>query len=151
VALAPKSEPARRARAVLLADRDPAKAKQDVDALLRINPHHPIANTIDAAFKARRGEWRAAELAIENIGNADAFPPALYLLAVVEMGAGHRAQAEDSLTRYLGKYPRDPKALDLKAKLLLERGNTADAVSVLKTALLDAPDDRALTATLADA
>ena len=151
VELAPDSEPARRARAFLLFDKEPDKAADDVAAMLNQNPNNKFANFLDALAKSHRGEIDDAESALQNIQDIDNYPPALYLSARLNFAQGKFQQAEEHLKTLLKLVPDDPQGQTLRAAVFIRLGNYQPAVTILEALRKAGSQDPLVLSMLADA
>jgi cellulose synthase operon protein C len=136
LSLSPNNDAARLDRAsLLIATNELPLAAADVGTVLKTNPQQPLANYLQAMIEAKNKNYRAAESALQNLkGNLDNYPPALYLLAAVNLAQDQLAQAEDNINRFLSRVPNDEAGTALLATLLVKRGNNARAIEVLKAA-----------------
>lgn len=148
IELAPRSEPVRRARALLALQQGADTAMPEVDALLRQRPDHPFGNYLAAVIQVRRQDWEGAEQSLAKIGKLEDIPPALLLSARVQLARARLARAEGDVSRYLAINPQDAGAQALYAEILMKRGNAAKAVASLEAALAASPDSFELASVL---
>ena len=149
----PRNDAARLERAnVLIALGKVDDADADIGAVLKTNGASPMANYLNAMVLARRGDFKAAESALQKLGPAAAtYAPALYLTATINLAQQQYAQAEDNINRYLAQRPNEPGAVLILANSLIRRDNPKRALDVLKQASDAHPGDLSLLAALADA
>ncbi|MXO90196.1 tetratricopeptide repeat protein [Pontixanthobacter aquaemixtae] len=99
-----------------------AKLGQDVDVAFLM-----------ARLKAERGDWDEARTILQGKeAELGSYPPAqfLYARALMEVGLGELAYK--NLTSLNLRYPGNPDAAGLLAKLKIERGDKAGAVDLLR-------------------
>jgi putative PEP-CTERM system TPR-repeat lipoprotein len=150
--LNPNSDVARLDRASLLvATNDLTLADSDVKAVLKADPKHPTGNYMQALIQAKQQNYRGAESSLQNMKNSAAnYPPALYLLATVNLALDETAQAEDNINRYLARIPSDEAGTVLLGTILARRGNFPRAIEILKAALDVHPESIRLMGLLSD-
>ena len=153
LALSPDSQAARLDRAALLLAIDElAPADADIAAILAANPQDPLGNYLQALAYAKRQNFRAAEISLQKMkAGLFTYPPAIYLLAVVNLSQDQLAQAEDNITRFLARLPNDEAGKALLATILLRRNNPPRAIAFLKDATEADPKSIRLLGLLADA
>src|SRR5262249_22301685 len=140
--------------AVLLIDRnEDAAAGQDVQAVLRVVPNHPIATYLDALLKARRNEIKPAVEALQATVNkfVNPYPPTLYLLGTLLLSTNETEGAETNLTRYLAQVEGDVTARKILGGLLIRKGSVEKALIVLKRGYDLAPLDPDVASLIASA
>src|SRR5260221_397264 len=83
---------------LLVAIDELAAADADITAIFAANPQDPLGNYLQALAHAKRQNFRAAELSLQKMkGGLFTYPPAMYLLAVVNLSQNQLAQAEESI------------------------------------------------------
>jgi putative PEP-CTERM system TPR-repeat lipoprotein len=149
----PRNDAARLERAnVLMALDRVDEADADVGAVLKTNGGNPMANYLNAMVLARRGQYKAAEGALQKLGPAATkYAPALYLAATISLAQQQYAQAEDNISRYLAMRPNEPGAVLILANSLIRRDNPKRALEVLKQASEAHPENLTLLTALAEA
>ncbi|MDB5405425.1 MAG: prsT [Rhodospirillales bacterium] len=132
----PNDDIARLDRAsLLIATNELSLAAADVGIVLKLNPQQPLANYLQALIAAKNKDFSGAETSLQKLkSNLNNYPPALFLLAAVNLAQNQLAQAEENINRFLAGSPNDDAGTALLATLLLKRGNTARAIQVLKAA-----------------
>lgn len=137
---------------LLLAMDQLAPADADIAAILKADANDPLGNYLQALAFAKRQNFRAAELSLQKMkAGLFAYPPAMYLLAVVNLSQDQLAQAEDNITRFLARMPNDEAGKALLATILLRRNNLPRALAYLKDAVEAEPKSIRLLGLLADA
>jgi putative PEP-CTERM system TPR-repeat lipoprotein len=149
--LAPNSEPALRAHALVTFDRDRAAGQADVAKLLGQNPNHKIANYLNAIAQAENGRFDDAENSLQNIQDVNQFPPGLLLLARIHFNQRKFEHAEEDLKLFLALRPNDRQALALRAAVLMRRNDVTTALPILERLAADDDADREVLSLLADA
>ena len=147
----PRHEPARRGRAIASVNIAPEVTKRDIAVLLAETPNHTMALLLDGLLKTRAGNYAEAEMTLQQVGNPEAYPAALYLLGRAKLELGRLGQAEQFASRYLQIRPSDPAGSELLSLVFLATGNFGKAVSTLEAAHASNPDNLQLKALLADA
>jgi putative PEP-CTERM system TPR-repeat lipoprotein len=153
LALSPGNPGALRDRAALLLAMDQlAPADADIAAVLKADANDPLGNYLQALAFAKRQNFRAAETSLQKMkAGLFSYPPAMYLLAVVNLSQDQLAQAEDNITRFLARMPNDESGKALFATTLLRRNNLPRALAYLKDAVDADPKSIRLLGLLADA
>lgn len=143
LAAEPRNQWALIGRAVLLVDQNKLEAAdQDITALLKVNPGHPIGSYLYALANARRGNIKSGAEQLERLGDSiENYAPNLYLLGALEHRLGRYAQAEARIEKYLLLIPTDIRARHLLADTLIRRNATDKAISVLQPAVDQGPED----------
>lgn len=136
VQLAPGMLAARLERAnLLVAVGDDAKAKEDVTAVLRIEPRSAGAIYLQAVIAARAREFNAADAGLTQIQPLLArFPRGYYFLAVVKFNLGQAEQASEAAARFLTRNPADADGIKLLARIHMAAGRADEAVALLMKA-----------------
>jgi putative PEP-CTERM system TPR-repeat lipoprotein len=138
--------------ALLLAMDALGPADADIAAILKANAQDPLGNYLQALAYAKRQNFRAAEISLQKMkAGLFAYPPAMYLLAVVNLSQDQLAQGEDNITRFLTRLPNDEAGKALFATVLLRRSNLPRALAYLKDATEADPKSIRLLGLLADA
>jgi putative PEP-CTERM system TPR-repeat lipoprotein len=151
VELTPDSEPARRARALLLIDSEPDKAAEDVAVMLDQNPNSKVGNFLDALAKSRHGDIDDAESALQNIPDIDDYPPALFLYARLNFLQGKLQEAEEHLKKLLTLTPNDQQGQMLRAAVFMRLANFPPAIVILEALRRAGNEEPAVLSMLADA
>ncbi len=151
--LNPGSASARRERAsLLIAMNDLAAAEADIAMVLSANPQDALGYYLQGLAYSNRQNYRAAEISLQKMkGGLLAYPPAIYLLAAVNLAQDQLAQAEDNIGRFLVRVPNDEAGVALLATVLLRRNNVPRAIAYLKSALETNPKSLRLLGLLGDA
>jgi cellulose synthase operon protein C len=138
--------------ALLLAMDELTPADADIAAILKANAQDPLGNYLQALAYAKRQNFRAAELSLQRMkAGLFAYPPAMYLLAIVNLQQDQLAQAEDNIAHFLARLPNDEAGKALLATILLRRNNLPRALAYLKDATAADPTSIRLLGLLADA
>ncbi|HEX3497900.1 MAG TPA: XrtA/PEP-CTERM system TPR-repeat protein PrsT [Stellaceae bacterium] len=137
LALSPGNPAALLDRAALLIAMDElAPADADIAAVLKANAQDPLGNYLQALAHAKRQNFRAAEISLQRMkAGLFTYPPAMYLLAVVNLQQDQLAQAEENITRFLTRMPNDEAGKALLGTILLRRNNLPRAIAFLKDAV----------------
>lgn len=153
LALSPANVPARLERAsLLIAMDDLSAAEADIATILAANPQDPLGNYLQALAYSNRQNYRAAEISLQKMrGGLYAYPPAIYLLAEVNLAQDQLAQADDNVTRYLARMPNDEAGMALFATVLLRRNNLPRAIEFLRGAIDANPNSLRLLGLLGEA
>jgi putative PEP-CTERM system TPR-repeat lipoprotein len=153
IVLNPGNQAARLDRAALLIAIDEVpSAEVDIAAILAANPQDQLGNYLQALGQAKRQNFRAAEISLQKMkAGLFSYPPAMYLLAVVNLSQDQLAQAEENITRFLTRLPNDEAGTALLANILVRRNNLPRAIGVLKDAIDASPKSISLLGLLADA
>jgi cellulose synthase operon protein C len=153
VELAPKNSIALLERASLLIETDElALADADIDAVLKANPEDAFATYLKALAYSKKQNFRAAEASLLKMkGGLNNFPPAIYLLATVNMAQGQLGQAEANINRFLSRAPNDEAGTAILVTLLAHRNNLPKAIEVLRAAVEANPKSLVLLGYLNDA
>ncbi len=113
-----------------------AGAEVDIASVFAANPQDPLAHYLQALIYANRQNYRAAENSLQRMkGGLYAYPPAIYLIAAVNLAQDQLAQAEDNISRFLARVPNDEAGTALFATLLLRRNTLPRAIDFLKGAI----------------
>ena len=158
---APKHYDARLSRAGVLLDLGRfEESEQDVKALREARPLDPRPVYLESVLLAKRKRStearealrRAAALLDEMGAVALDRPMQLVLLAgLANFELGDLEQAQGHLSRYVERYPGQPRPSKLLGAVLLRNGRHAEAISVLEPALQKAPNDYKLLSLLGTA
>jgi cellulose synthase operon protein C len=136
------------------------EADRELVAIKEIKPLEPRASYYRALVATRRGDAAAAKASLEEVTSMlDAVPAAvlansksvLMLNALAHYDLGNKEKASDKLTVLLRRYPGDPAATKLQARLLLDAGNHAGATLLLEPLRRSYPTDPRILALLASA
>jgi putative PEP-CTERM system TPR-repeat lipoprotein len=122
-------------------------AKMDIDAARKSTPNAPIVFYTQALFDYAQGKHAAAWESIQQVLRiAPDHMPSVLLAGVVQLSLGSSQQAEQHLKKYLEKNPGDLYASKILASVLLKNEQTDRAITLVNTALKDAPEDPQLLA-----
>jgi cellulose synthase operon protein C len=136
------------------------EADRELEAIKQIKPLEPRASYYRALIATRRGDAVATKAALEEVtGMLDKVPATvlannkqvLMLNALAHYDLGNREKASDKLTVLLRRYPGDPAATKLQARLYLDAGNHAGATLLLEPLRRSFPRDPRTLALLASA
>ncbi len=136
------------------------EADRELAAIADIQPSEPRASYMRALVATRRGDKVATKVALEEVTSMlDPIPAAvlaankqmLMLNALAHYDLGNREKASDKLTTLLRRYPGDPAATKLQARLLLDAGNHAGAALLLEPLRRSSPNDPRVLSLLATA
>ena len=137
IAIAPNLIAARLERAnALVASNEDAKAREDVDAVLKIAPKSALAVYLKGAILARAKDYAAADVELARLGDYIAqFPRGFYFLALVKYNLGQGEQAADAAAHYLSRNPTEPDAIKLAASIEIAGRRYSNAIRILNRAL----------------
>jgi putative PEP-CTERM system TPR-repeat lipoprotein len=137
IAAAPNLIAARLERAnALVASGEDAKAREDVDAVLKIAPNSALAVYLRGVLLARAQDYPGADAALTRLGPMlGQFPRGFYFLAVTKYNLGQGEQAADAAARYLARYPNEPEAIKLAARIELAGRRYPHAIEILSKAM----------------
>jgi putative PEP-CTERM system TPR-repeat lipoprotein len=140
-------------RASLFVETDELSlADADIDIVLKADPQHAFAHYLKALVYSKKKDYRAAERSLLNMkGGLNDFPPAIYLLATVDIAQERLSQAEANINRFLSRSPNDEAGTAILVTLLAHRDNLPKAIEVLKTAVEINPKSLVLLGYLNDA
>jgi len=149
--LQPEYADPRLARAGLLVDLGRIdEADRELAAIKKIKPLEPRASYLRALIATRRGNQGEAKLALEEVTRLlDAVPVSILtnnkqlmlLNATAHYDLANREKASDKLTLFLRRYPGDPAGTKLLARIYLDAGNHAGAITVLEQLRHRTPND----------
>jgi putative PEP-CTERM system TPR-repeat lipoprotein len=130
----PESMAARVERAgVLLGMGQTDKANADIDVVLKATPGNIQALYLQAVGLVTKGDFKAADVAIEHLSTHLAqIPRGYFLEAVVKERLGQLEQAEDAAQRYLARAPNDLAAYNLLARIEFTKRRPDLVVTTLK-------------------
>jgi cellulose synthase operon protein C len=112
------------------------KAREDVDAVLKIDARNPLANYFLTVLLARAGDWQGADVALQKISPLiPRFPRGEYFQALVKINLGQTAQATDAATKYLGRAPQDIAGYKLLAGIYARARQPRQMIPVLTKAM----------------
>lgn len=121
---------------LLVALGDDAKAKEDVTAVLRMQPRSAGAIYLEAVIAARAREFAAADEGLTKIATLlPRFPRGYYFLAVVKFHLGQAEQAADAALKFVSRNPADLDGLKLMARINMVGQRADEAISVLTKAV----------------
>ncbi len=117
---------------LLMQDADPTEFEKQLDAMAKVLPEDPSTSYLQGVRAYRAGKYaRARELGqflLRRVGDQE---PLLYLTAMAEWQLGGLRQAETLLTRLLQINPQSTNAQRELARLFLQVGQSAKALSML--------------------
>ena len=131
---APWSAMARMALAnqLIFANQD-AKAQENVDAVLSVQPRFLEGIYLNAVLMARRGKYQDASVELAKLeGSASRFPQALYYQSLVAINLGQNESAAEGARRYSALVPNDPDGLRLVGRTELATRHPDRALAVLQ-------------------
>ncbi|MDR3415868.1 MAG: tetratricopeptide repeat protein, partial [Nevskia sp.] len=112
------------------------KAREDVDAVLKIDARNPLANYFLTVLLARAGDWPGADAALQNISPViSRFPRGEYFQALVKINLGQTAQATDAATKYVARTPTDIAGYKLLAGIYARAHQPQQMIPVLTKAM----------------
>jgi putative PEP-CTERM system TPR-repeat lipoprotein len=137
IAAAPNLLSARLERAnALVASSQDAKAREDVDAVLKVAPKNALAVFLKGVILARAKDYAAADVELTRLGSLIAqFPRGFYFLALVKYNLGQGEQATSAASHYLARNPNEPDAIKLAASIEIASRRYANAIQILTKAL----------------
>jgi putative PEP-CTERM system TPR-repeat lipoprotein len=137
LAIAPNYAAAQLERANLLITLDQdAKAKPDVDAVLKAQPNAAGGIYLLAVLQARAHDDANADANFQKLsGVMQRFPRAFYFQGIVKFDLGQMEQATDSASRYVQRNPGDPAGVKLLARILIATGHGDQALATLSGAV----------------
>jgi putative PEP-CTERM system TPR-repeat lipoprotein len=117
---------------LLITTNQAAKAKADLDAVLKVTPGNVQAIYLQAVMLAQDKNYKDADAKLEQI-NAyiQRIPRGYYLQALVKEQLGQAAQAEEAIRRYIARTPNDLSAYKLLARLQFAKRRPDLAVDTL--------------------
>lgn len=149
--LQPEYVDPRLARAGLLIDLGRIdEADSELAAIKKIVPLEPRASYLRALIATRRDNKDAAKVALEEVTRLlDSVPVAiltnnkqlLLLNATAHYDLANREKASDKLTIFLRRYPGDSAGTKLLARIYLDSGNHAGAITLLEQLKQRTPND----------
>ncbi len=108
-------------------------AEEDVDAVVKRFPRHPLANYIKAVIAYQNKDLTAAETALKDVQRvAPDYLPGVLLLGAVFYGQGMHEQAHPLLKRYVDAAPTYLPARKLLAAIYLKVGQPREAIATLE-------------------
>ena len=112
------------------------KAREDVDAVLKIDARNPLANYFLTVLLARASDWQGADIALQNISPViSRFPRGEYFQALVKINLGQTAQATDAATKYVARAPTDIAGYKLLAGIYARTHQPQQMIPVLTKAV----------------
>ena len=137
IAAAPNLLSARLERAsALVASNQDAKAREDVDAVLKVAPRNALAVYLKGAILARAKDYAGADAELTKLGSLiGQFPRGFYFLALVKYNLGQGEQAASAASHYLAHNPNEPDAIRLVASIEIASRRYANAIQILTKAL----------------
>ena len=120
----------------MVASGEDAKAREDVDAALKIAPNSALATYLQGVLLARAKDYPGADGELTKLGPMLAqFPRGFYFMAITKYNEGQGEQAADAAAHNLARNPNDPEAIKLAAKIELASRRYAHAIEILSKAL----------------
>ena len=137
IAAAPNLLAARLERAnVLVASNEDAKAREDVEAVLKVAPNAALAVYLKGVILARAKDYAAADAELTRLrALISQFPRGYYFLALVKYNLGQGEQAADAASHYLAHNPNEPDAIKLSASIEMADRRYANAIQILSKAI----------------
>ena len=112
------------------------KAREDVDAILKIDGRNPLANYFLTVLLARTGDWQGADAALQKISPViSRFPRGEYFQALVKINLGQTAQATDAAAKYVARTPQDIAGYKLLAGIYARAHQPQQMIPVLTKAV----------------
>lgn len=128
--VAPNTLAARLERAnILIATNNDAKAKEDVDFVLRAEPRSAGGVYLQGVLAARAKDFQTADVAFTKIASLlPRFPRGYYFQAIVKFNLGQAEQAADAANKYLSRNPNDTDGVKLMGRidLAMQRADHAE-------------------------
>lgn len=136
IAVAPTSAAARLERAnLLMTGNHDAKARADVDVVLKADPSNAPALYLRAVLAIRAKDFKTADQDLQKISTVLAqIPRGYYFLAMDKAGLGQIQQAGDAIERYVARNPRDLDGLKLLAQIELNARQPDNVIRALAPA-----------------
>jgi putative PEP-CTERM system TPR-repeat lipoprotein len=120
----------------LLALNQLQKAREDVDAVLKVDARNPLANYFLTVLLVRASDWQGADAALQKISPViSRFPRGEYFLALVKINLNQTAQATDAATKYVARAPKDIAGYKLLAGIYARTHQPQQMISVLTKAV----------------
>ena len=110
-----------------------ARARADIDAVLKASPNNPYGEFLLARVLIATGDWAGADAALDKAGRlVDQLPRGQLYMAVVKANLKQPQQALDAAQSYRAKVGlSDPDVAGLIASLYLQTNRPGDAVALL--------------------
>lgn len=123
-----------RANTLMVLNQD-GRAREDVDAVLKLDARSPLGNYVLTVLLARAGDWQGADAALQKISPVlSRFPRGEYVQAVVKLSLGQTAQAAEAASRYVARMPQDIAGPKLLARIQAQARRPQDVIAVLTRA-----------------
>jgi putative PEP-CTERM system TPR-repeat lipoprotein len=137
IAIQPALVAARLERAnSLVASNQDAKARDDVEAVLKVAPNNALGVYLKGAILARARDYAGADAQLTRLGSYIAqFPRGFYFLALVKYNLGQGEQAADAASHYLARNPTEPDAIKLAASIEIAGRRYSNAITILTRSL----------------
>jgi putative PEP-CTERM system TPR-repeat lipoprotein len=137
IAIAPNLIAVRLERAnALVASNEDAKAREDVDAVLKVAPNSALAVYLKGAILARAKDYAGADVQLTKLGSyIGQFPRGFYFQALVKYNLGQGEQAASAASHYLAHNPTEPDAIKLAAAIEIAGRRYSNAIKILNQAL----------------
>ncbi len=127
---------------LLLAAGQDAKARIDVDAVLRTQPRNAAAIYLDSVLSVHEQRFGDALGRLDALGSAGSrFGRAAYFQAVAALAQNRTSTAVDAADRYVRANPGDPDGVRLLARAQLASGRADAAVKTLRAGVERGVDD----------
>jgi len=138
-------------RAVLLTDQGKyQEALDDINKIVKVIPNEPVTNYVKSLSSLYLGDEESFKVANEHLNNIinglpdkliEQQPIYLFIDGVVSFRQNLMERAENSLTKYNKKYPKDLTAIKLLARTKLALGTYGTAQKLLIKTHLDNEND----------
>ena len=123
-----------RARALLIAGED-TKAREDIEAALKVDPKSTLGLFLDALLQVRLKEWQNANVSLQKIQPVlGQLPRGEYYYALAKANVNQTEQALEAITHYIARTKGDVDAYRLLARIQLEMGHRSEATEALRRA-----------------
>ena len=138
-------------RSVLLTDQGKyQEALADINKIIEVIPNEPVTNYIKSLSSLSLGDEKSYTVANEHLKNIinglpdeliEQQPIYLFIDGVVNFRQNLMEKADDSLSKYNKKQPKDITAIKLLARTKLALGSYGTAQKLLRKVHLDNPND----------
>ncbi|WP_426369141.1 XrtA/PEP-CTERM system TPR-repeat protein PrsT [Pseudocolwellia sp. HL-MZ7] len=138
-------------RSVLLTDQGKyQEALDDINKIIEVIPNEPVTNYIKSLSSLSLGDEKSYTVANEHLKNIinglpeeliEQQPIYLFIDGVVNFRQNLMEKADDSLSKYNKKQPKDITAIKLLARTKLALGSYGTAQKLLRKVHLDNPND----------
>ncbi len=118
------------------------EAADDIRAVFRRVPGHPLATYLNALVMAKKKDWAGVQEALQSVGRAlDNHMPSIFLSGAVHYAQNQLEQAVRKLERYVDAVPKNQRARKLLAAALLRTRAPRRAIEVLQPLAKQVSDD----------